>query len=135
MKNEYLEIYHHDSDRTVTHKLNSLELRGWITTLKYVQKEIGSLVDICSNEIRSKLKDSDLFVKFDKKKEENARILEILTRYSHSRSSIMECDEMECDMAYIKEHEMYRKSYHYHLDKYRMLKEEFFAKMRKKLVS
>ena len=39
---------------------------------------------------------------------------------------------MNCDMTFLKEHEAYRKSYLYHLDKYRRLKDEFFDKVQGK---
>ena len=126
------EIFHHDSDVDVTHKINTMELDNWINHLKYIKKELVNLISICSEGFNAKLEDNNVEERFQKKKTENKILLEALIKYSNSRINIMECEDTQCDMVYIKEHESYRRSYLYHLDKYRRLKDEFFNKVQGK---
>tara|TARA_R100001369_G_scaffold3915_1_gene11864 strand:- start:468 stop:875 length:408 start_codon:yes stop_codon:yes gene_type:complete len=123
-------IYEHDNDVDVTHKINTIELDNWINHLKYIEKEVINLVNMCT--INDKLDDKTVLQRFQKKKVENNNLLQALFNYSNSRVDIAECEDMNCDMTFIKEHEAYRKNYLYHLDKYRRLKDEFFDKVQGK---
>jgi hypothetical protein len=128
MTTENNEIFHHDTDIDVTHKINSVELNNWMSHLKYIKKELVNLIGLCTNELNGKLNDADVRERFNKKKNENEILLDALVKYANSRIDIAECEDTQCDMVYIKEHESYRRSYLYHLDKYRRLKDEFFNK-------
>ncbi|WP_282030611.1 hypothetical protein [Winogradskyella eximia] len=128
MTTENNEIFHHDTDIDVTHKINSVELNNWMSHLKYIKKELVNLIGLCTNELNGKLNDADVIERFNKKKNENEILLDALVKYANSRIDIAECEDTQCDMVYIKEHESYRRSYLYHLDKYRRLKDEFFNK-------
>ena len=132
MKTENTQIFSHDTNVDVTHKVNTMELDNWINHLKYINKEITSLVNICKNELNDKLDDNSVFVRFEKKQIENEILFNALNKYSNSRLNIIECEDTECDMVYITEHETYRRTYLYHLDKYRKLKDEFFNKVQGK---
>lgn len=129
MKTEKLEIFNHDSNVDVTHKVNTMELDNWINHLKYINKELSNLINVCKNELNDKLDDNSVIVRFEKKQIENEILFNALNKYSNSRLNIVECEDTECDMVYITEHESYRRSYLYHLDKYRRLKDEFFSKV------
>tara|TARA_R110000868_G_scaffold8606_3_gene44317 strand:- start:648 stop:1067 length:420 start_codon:yes stop_codon:yes gene_type:complete len=122
-------IYNHDTDVDVTHKINTMELDNWINHLKYIKKELVNLIVLCNKDLRNKLDDDRVAERFQKKEMENETLLNALQKYSNSRESIVECEDTACDMVYIKEHESYRRSYLYHLDKYRRLKDEFFNKV------
>ena len=126
------EIFNHDSDIDVTHKINTMELDNWINHLKYIKKELVNLIKICAEDLNEKLEDDSVEERFQKKKIENEILLGALNKYSNSRSNIAECEDTQCDMVYITEHESYRRSYLYHLDKYRRLKDEFFNKIQGK---
>lgn len=128
MTTENNEIFHHDSDIDVTHKINSVELNNWMSHLKYIKKELVNLIGLCNNELNGRLNDAEVIERFNKKKSENEILLDALVKYANSRIDIAECEDTQCDMVYIKEHESYRRSYLYHLDKYRRLKDEFFNK-------
>lgn len=128
MITENNEIFHHDSDIDVTHKINSVELNNWMSHLKYIKKELVNLIGLCNNELNGRLNDAEVIERFNKKKSENEILLDALVKYANSRIDIAECEDTQCDMVYIKEHESYRRSYLYHLDKYRRLKDEFFNK-------
>ncbi|MBR9845580.1 MAG: hypothetical protein GYB35_05450 [Algicola sp.] len=123
------EIFEHDTDVDITHKINTMELDNWINHLKYIKKELNNLIGICNTELNSKLDDNNVVHRFEKKQNENDTLLNALLKYDSSRSHIIECEDTDCDMVYITEHESYRRSYLYHLDKYRRLKDEFFNKV------
>ncbi|WP_299246972.1 hypothetical protein [uncultured Lacinutrix sp.] len=129
MKTENLEIFNHDTNVDVTHKVNTMELDNWINHLKYIKKELTNLINVCKNELNDKLDDNSVVVRFEKKQVENEILFNALNKYSNSRLNIVECEDTDCDMVYITEHESYRRSYLYHLDKYRRLKDEFFSKV------
>ncbi|WP_425075669.1 hypothetical protein [Psychroserpens sp. S379A] len=122
-------IFNHDTDVDLTHKINTMELENWINHLKYIKKELVNLIGVCDKELNSKLKDNSVIERFQKKESENEALLSALLKYSNSRVDIVECEDTQCDMVYITEHESYRRSYLYHLDKYRRLKDEFFNKV------
>ena len=83
-------------------------------------------ISICNKELNAKLDDDNVIYRFNKKQNENDVLLKALLQYNGNRSKIIECEDTECDMVYISEHESYRRSYIYHLDKYRRLKDDFF---------
>ncbi|WP_114491977.1 hypothetical protein [Candidatus Ulvibacter alkanivorans] len=127
-----IEIYNHDTDVDVTHKINTIELDNWINHLKYIKKELNNLIGLCNANLDQRLEDESVVQKFQKKETENDTLLIALQKYMSTRSEIIECEDTQCDMAYINEHESYRRSYLYHLDKYRRLKDEFFSKVQGK---
>tara|TARA_R100000935_G_scaffold15425_2_gene30825 strand:- start:45242 stop:45664 length:423 start_codon:yes stop_codon:yes gene_type:complete len=125
-------IFNHDTDVDVTHKINTMELENWINHLKYIKKELSNLIGLCGEDLSNTLEDDSVLQKFQKKDVENETLLRALHNYMNSREEIVECEDTQCDMAFITEHESYRRSYLYHLDKYRRLKDEFFSKVQGK---
>ena len=132
MKTLHTEIYHHDTDVDVTHKINAIELDNWINHLKYIKKELNNLIGLYAEDLRTKMDDQSVLQKFQKKDVENDNLLNAFHKYKNSRKNIVECEDTQCDMVFITEHESYRRSYLYHLDKYRRLKDEFFDKVKGK---
>ncbi|WP_416445860.1 hypothetical protein ACH3O9_07505 [Leeuwenhoekiella sp. A16] len=132
MKAFETQIYNHDHEVDVSHKINTIELDNWINHLKYIKKELQNLIDLCANDLSKKLEDESILQKFKKKETENDTLLSALHNYMSSRDGIVECEDTQCDMAFITDHESYRRSYLYHLDKYRRLKDEFFSKVKGK---
>ncbi|GGX06591.1 hypothetical protein [Aquimarina muelleri] len=126
------QIYNHDTDIDVTHKINTIELDNWINHLKYIKNELANLIGLCGDDLSNKLDTENVLLKFQKKEDENDNLLNALHKYMSSRRNIVECEDTECDMIFITEHESYRRSYLYHLDKYRRLKDEFFSKVQGK---
>ncbi|PSG91100.1 hypothetical protein [Mesoflavibacter sp. SCSIO 43206] len=122
-------LFKHDSDVDLTHKISTKELENWMSHLKYIEKELINLITICNQGFNTKLEDSTVVKRFEKKQNENQTLLNALIKYSNSRTNIAECEDTACDMVYITEHESYRRSYLYHLDKYRRLKDDFFNKI------
>ena len=132
MKALNTEIYNHDHEVDVTHKINTIELDNWINHLKYIKKELQNLIGLCGDDLSGKLGDETILQKLKKKETENDTLLSALHKYMSSRDGIVECEDTQCDMVFITEHESYRRSYLYHLDKYRRLKDEFFSKVQGK---
>ena len=126
------EVFKIDIDVDMAHKINTMELDNWINHLKYIKKELVNLINICTDGLHEKLGDESAVERFQKKKDENENLLEALIKYSNSRTDIIECEDTQCDMVYITEHESYRRTYLYHLDKYRKLKDEFISKVQGK---
>lgn len=129
MKNIDTEIYPHDDNVDVMHKINTLELNNWIDHLTYIKKELSYLIGFCDEEQKNQ---KGVLERFHEKGEENNALLTSLNNYNVTREQIIECEDTQCDMAYINEHESYRKNYLLHLDKYRNLKDEFFSKIQGK---
>tara|TARA_R110002049_G_scaffold159800_3_gene324833 strand:- start:7709 stop:8128 length:420 start_codon:yes stop_codon:yes gene_type:complete len=132
MNAQKTENFDHDTDVDLTHEINTMELDNWINHLKYINKELVNLTGIYSKKLSAKLEDHNVLNRLLKKQAENETLLNALNKYVIVRSNLRECDDIQCDMVYITEHESYRRSYLYHLDKYRRLKEEFFKKVRGK---
>ena len=126
------EIFSHDIDVDVTHKINTIELDNWINHLKYIKKELVNLISICNEDLKNKIGDDAVVVRFHKKELKNNNLLNALLKYSNSRSNLVECEDIQCDMIYITEHESYRRSYLYHIDKYKRLTDAFFNKVQGK---
>lgn len=129
MKTQPLEVFDHDTDVDITHKNNSTELENWINHLRYIKKELVNLVNLCSVDLNVSKDENDVLKRLQKKEDENENLLNAMLSYSTSRTNIIECEDTQCDMVYIAEHETYRRSYLYHVDKYRRLKDEFFKEV------
>lgn len=102
----------------ITHKVNTTELHNWITHLKHIKIEIKLLEET----LKDKILVAEILEKFKKKSFENNKLISVLNNYSAIRSNMSECEDMQCDMTYISEHEKYKKTYLYHLEKYNNLK-------------
>ncbi|XMO86796.1 hypothetical protein AAFN75_00530 [Algibacter sp. AS12] len=129
MKIDREKIFKDDSDVDIAHKINTMELDNWINHLTYIEKELTNLIGIYGIRLNEKLDGDRILNRLVKKQEENKTLLNALNGYAMKRTKIIECDDMQCDMVYITEHESYRRSYLYHLDKYRRVKDEFFKEV------
>lgn len=132
MKADSIEIFDHDTDVDIAHKINTLELNNWISHLTYIETELANLIGVYREKLKGKLKTNSVLSRLLKKQTENKNLLVALNKYASVRFKIAECESMQCNMVYITEHESYRRSYLYHLDKYRKLKDEFFNKLQVK---
>ena len=122
------EMFEDYPDIDLTHKINAMELDNWINHLKHIRRELNNIIGICKKELNNKLDDFEIVERFQKKMVENENLIKALLKYVDSRVNIVECEDIHCDMGYFRKHESFRKSYLYHLDKYRRLKAEFFNK-------
>ncbi|EDM44909.1 hypothetical protein SCB49_02274 [unidentified eubacterium SCB49] len=126
-------IYDHDNDLDLMHKMNTIELDNWINHLVYIKKELQSIIGLCDENVSETLNDNDTISQFNEKDVKNEALLVALRKYMNSRDYIVECDDTQCDMAFVAEHESYRRNYLNHLDEYRKLKDAFYSKMQGKI--
>ncbi len=121
-----MQIYNHDTPETITFKNNCIELDNWINHLEYIEKEINNLLNLSKAELANALDRQPVLMKLFTKKGENNTNLNAFRKYKDGLPQAAECEDVDCDMFYVTEHERYRKVYMYHLEKYRRVKEEYF---------
>jgi len=125
-------IYNHDTEVDVVHKYNSIELKGWINQLKYIDSEIDKLLNLFANSVQDREVPEKILVLFSKRKEANKKLYETVLSYSNTYSKAAECDDIQCDIAYLSEYEHLRKSYQYHISKYQKLKDTLYDQAKQK---
>lgn len=129
------QIYNHDNDLDIVHKINELELLNWINHLGYVSTELHNIIAFYNvqrdNGIGSK---DNLVKKFENLLIDTNVILNSLSKYNNNRINVAECDNMACDMTFITEHETYRHMYRYHIEKYRKQKNRFYLEIKGKVI-
>jgi hypothetical protein len=130
-----MEIYNHDSPEAITYKNNYEELENWIDHLNYIKKEIGILVNLGIGALTNKSEYSHVLLKFMQEKEDNEARLKDLQKYKDDLPRVAECEDVECDMFFVNEHEKFRKTYMKHLESYRVVKEEYFNVLKKKRIN
>ncbi len=126
-----MQIYTHDSPEEIAFKNNSVELDNWIEHLNYIDKEIDNLLNLGNLELSSLFETPTVLDKLACEKEINIAAIDSFLTYKKSLSKAAECEDVDCDMFYITEHENYRKTYSIHLKRYRMVKEEYFKHLSK----
>ncbi|AEE18306.1 hypothetical protein [Dokdonia sp. 4H-3-7-5] len=134
MKGLNIEIYAHDSEVDVAHKINTMELHNWINHLTYIRKELSNLIHFYNAQpAQKRLEQESTSQRFEMKQVDNDVILVELQKFKVSRDTIAECEDVLCDMTFIQEHEKCRRMYLYHIDKYRKLKDTFFKELQGKI--
>ncbi|WP_452221236.1 hypothetical protein [Lacinutrix salivirga] len=129
MNTQNTETFGHDSDVDVVHKYNSIELKGWVNQLEYIDKEIDNLLNLYAHSIQNKEVPEQILKVFSKRKEANKQFYDTVLNYSNTYNKAAECDDIQCDMAYLEEYERLRTSYQYHLEKYQKLKDSLYEKV------
>lgn len=130
MKNQISDIYTHDNELDVAHKINNIELENWINHLNYIKSELNNLlVFYNSQENEQAASKESLVQRFEIRRVDNEVLLRSFNSYKNKREQLAECEDIECDMVFIKEHESYRRMYLFHVDKYRKLKDLFFLQI------
>lgn len=121
-------IYEHDADLDVVHKYNSIELKGWINQLEYINTEIDNLLKLYQKTISNSLLPEEIQNIFSKRKIQNNQLYDIILSYSNMYSNVIECNDIQCDMAYLNEYERLRRSYQYHLKRYQKSKDDLYKR-------
>lgn len=121
-----MQIYNHDSPEAITFKNSSIELDNWIEHLNYIEKEITNLLKLGKTELSEIFNAHDILDKLVREKETNSAAIDTFLKYKEGLPKAAECEDVDCDMFYITEHERFRKTYLAHLKKYRDVKEEYF---------
>ncbi|WP_026450973.1 hypothetical protein [Aequorivita capsosiphonis] len=121
-----MEIYNHDSPEAITYKHNSIESENWVEHLNYIDKEITNLLNIGKVELSKNKELQNVILKLKNEKADNTDAIDTFLKYRESLPKAAECEDVECDMFYVGEHEKFRKAYTSHLKKYRQVKEAYF---------
>jgi hypothetical protein len=121
-----MQIYNHDSPEAIAFKNNYIELENWLDHLNYIEKEITNLVSLGKAELTVNSESHPILLKFLKEKDANNLKRIEFQKYQDGLPRAVECEDVECDMFFISEHEKFRNSYMKHLKNYRKVKEEYF---------
>lgn len=113
-------FYPHDSDSGILLKKDRREVGNWTADLEYIREEVRYLLDIAANMPHNRA----LFQQLQNIRDQNKESLLDLQRYENTLINHAECDTLECDVFYLKNHELCRKMFREHLEKYRVLKSE-----------
>lgn len=122
-----MQIYDHDSPEAIAFKNSSIELDNWIEHLNYIEKEISNLVNLGRAELSNAFDSQPVLYKILSVKAANATTIDAFLKYKDGLPKAAECEDVDCDMFYVTEHDRFRKTYLAHLKKYRQVKEEYFS--------
>lgn len=129
------DVYTHDSEIDIVHKINELELKNWINHVAYVAKELSNIIEFYKvQREKGVLENTQVFKRLEMLFVDNHVIHKSLSEYSNSRDNVRECDSTDCDMVFVKEHETYRRLYRFHIDKYRKQKDLFYQEIKDKML-
>ncbi len=126
-----MQIYDHDSPEAIAFKNNSIELDNWIEHLNYIEKEIVNLLNLGNSELLKVFESKNVIEKLAREKEKNVATIDAFLKYKEGLPKAAECEDVDCDMFYVTEHEKFRKTYLAHLKSYREVKEEYFGMLNK----
>ena len=126
-----MQIYDHDSPEAIAFKNNSIELENWIEHLTYIEKEINNLLNLGRAELSKIFQSQSVLDKLVREKQHTITAIDSLLKYKEGLPKAAECEDVDCDMFYVTEHDRFRKSYLAHLKKYREVKEEYFEVLSK----
>lgn len=114
-----------DTDSDIVKKQMQRELQLWIAHLDDVNLEADKLSQIATKRIGDKaLRDEILNIIDD-----NIMVLNSLYTYRNSINNFDECDDLECDMHFIQQHETVCERYIEHVNVYRALKDRIFTEL------
>ena len=126
-----MQIYNHDTPEAIAFKNNSIELDNWIEHLNYIEKEIINLLNLGNTELSKVFEYKNVIEKLAREKETNTAAIDAFLKYKEGLPKAAECEDVDCDMFYVTEHEKFRKTYLAHLKRYREVKEEYFSTLSK----
>jgi hypothetical protein len=130
-----MEILINESDLDITHKLNGYELKAWTKHLKHLQKEIVALEKMCALDVDGELEDKFVLQQLDEKRKQNNSLLKELEHYVLTKPNDQLCEDFQCDIEIISEHEKHRNNYLNYLMTYRKVKNKVFRLLRGKPLS
>jgi hypothetical protein len=121
-----MEILTHETEIDVTHKLNHYELKAWMKHLNHIQQEINSLEKMCSLDVDGELENKFVLQQLQEKRIENTVLLESLENYNIIKPNDISCEDFQCDLDIISDHEKHRNNYLTYLSHYRKLKNKIY---------
>lgn len=118
-------FFNQNTDEEIILARRTQELEVWISHLNYVTIESDWLAKIASQ----KLNNENLRDVLLEKSEQNGTMINELYNYKSSIEKYNECDDLECDIYYVNLHDTYSLKYLKHLETYRAIKNDIFAKI------
>ncbi|GGG50504.1 hypothetical protein [Bizionia arctica] len=118
-------FFSHDTDEEIIQTKRLQNLETWIGHLSYVTNECDWLAKIAFNKINDKVLRDELLEKLDS----NSALLSEFYNYKSSIQSFHECDDLECDMFYINQHDDFYAKYLKHIHEYRLVKNKVYLKI------
>jgi len=117
--------FSHDTDEHIIQTKRLKNLKMWINHLSYVTNECDWLTKIVSNKIQDKVLRDELL----EKNEINSALLNEFYNYNSSMQSFLECDDLDCDLYYINQHDTFYTKYLKHIEEYRLIKNKVYLKI------
>lgn len=114
-----------DTDSNIVKKQMQRELELWIAHLDDINSEAERLAKIASNRIGDKLLRDDMLNTVD----DTILLLNHFYTYRNSLNNFDECDDLECDMHFVQQHENICEKYTQHLKAYRALKDRIYLQL------
>lgn len=120
------------SDIDVVHKYNHGELKGWVKQLQYMDAEIDNLLNLYASSLGDTNVPQKTLELFSERKKLNKELYEKVLPYSNTYINVAECDDIQCDTAYLDEYDRLRESYKNNLESYQKLKDRLFEEALRK---
>lgn len=114
-----------DTDSDIVKTQMQRELQFWIEHLDDVNIEADRLAKIASNKIGDKDLRDELLNTID----DTIMILNSLYSYRNSLNNFDECDDLECDLHFVHQHEQVCERYMDHIKAYRILKDKIYLQL------
>lgn len=114
-----------DTDSDIVKTQMQRELQFWIGHLDDVNIEADSLAKIASNKLGDKQLRDDLLNTID----ETIMMLNSLYTYRNTLNNFDECNDLECDLHFVQQHELVCEKYMVHVKAYRVLKDKLFLQL------
>lgn len=118
-------FFSHDTDEEIIQTKRLQDLSIWENHLSYITNECDWLTKIASNKIGDKVLRDRLL----EMSEINSALLNQLYIYKGSIGRFNECDDLECDLFYINQHDVFCTKYIKHIEDYRSIKNEVYLKI------
>lgn len=112
-------IYNHDTEWDLFQKNNYAELQTWINLLESLLSELETIVRLAGKKIFT---EKSLIQKVTDKKTETNSQLNLYYKYLNQVKEIRECEDMDCERYYQREHEQLRALFNYHFEQCSKLK-------------
>ena len=111
--------YSHDNEFDLFQKNTHAELQTWIKVLEALHQELDAFTKWMSY---ANTTDSALLQKVNDKRNETRSQLSIYYKYVNQVQDNRECDDMDCEIYYQRQHEQLRRLFNYHIEQCSKLK-------------
>lgn len=116
-----------DTDSDIVKKQMQRELQLWIAHLDVINLEAERLATIAGHKLDDKVLKDDMLNAVD----ETIMLLNSFYTYRNSLINFDECDDLECDLHFVQQHENVCDRYVKHITKYRALKDGIYLQLLK----